>query len=872
MSSWTLDEKRFREEVFGALNKNWDPRNNLFRCYQLPPDISDTAVIEAALKGVRGFVNRNAISGVQSGPAKVMLGVHKEAAVILQDPVQRAQHKAQVLARHGELERTLKAELSGVTAVPTATATLLAVKRERDFSRGEVIAALTAIGCVIREPVPLPARKNPTGEWVEVKHAVSLLGFPTLRAYLRARYGTTVDVREQQLSERRTAMQRSVSGEALTQEMKVIATVQKWRAAGELTDLLRADLLRDLEAEAALGSDHLNEAIASQDVTAYLKEVGLPGADDLSYALISAQRFPGERASSWQSSYREARARRDLRGALDILAAQQPLDREFSKERDALKVEIEAVEGMLARARSIERTDVEAAAELYVQALQRCRDPEVDAALKRCRPAAPATVTATANGGNVRVEWKPSTARVGNINYLVVRHVEGGGRGDGAVVGDGISELSVTDMSPPGGVVVRYAVWTLRNDEQSAASRLSGDVSVLHPVDDLELLPGEKWIEVRWQLPKGASGARVTRGNVGAAPVVTHSAGASYRDSDVQTGITYEYTVESEYRLTGGSVGYGAPISNQIRRQDPPQPVRDVTVTVDGDSMVLTWTSPPRGDVHLRDLGSAPQVSLGQVISAAGVERIGQRLRSVEPQRDGRLRVPLPTDGRRHWMLPLTVVDGFAVVGSPVEYDSRLPSVSDLRVVRLGPQLQVTWRWPERVSEVLILSRTKVPPVGPDDPDATRRHLTHAAYQRSGCHLPATGGEQWVGVCVNAYVDSVPMHGPMVSAGATSPSEVGYEVQKISGFRNKRRRRLVVAARAGGTLGGVRVVARARIPPLNPEDGIELARFAAPVGETSMSAEFDVTAAGRPLFIRAFPTDENGPVLVPTNPAQLRID
>lgn len=875
MSGWTLDEKRFREEVFRAQDKGWEPRTNLFRCYQLPLDVSDPAVIEAALKGVRGFVNRNAISGVQSGPAKVLLGAHKEAAAILLDAKKRGEHRAVVIAQRAALQQTLRAEISGAPEIPPAAAATIASRREKWFVREEVLEALAAIGCRVREPVELPARGRPPATWRDVQHDLNFLGFPTLRAYLQKRFGVIVEVKDKQLTDYRTKLQSTASGDVLTSEMKIVSAVQKWVAAGQLVDLLRADLLRELAAEAAMGGDRLAAALGAPGLGCHLKELGLPEPDELAYALACEARFPAEPTMSWQSTYREARTNRDLRSAYDVLVAQPSLDREFAKECDALKVEIAEIEVMLAQARSLEGADVEAAADLYVRAAQRCRDPEVDSALRRCRPQEPGQVTAVVSGDRVHIAWTPSSARVGDITYRVVRHVDGGGQGDGGTVGAGLPGLSVIDTSAPAGVPVRYAVWTLRNDEPSAAAQTSAAVAVLRSVQNLELVPGEKWVEVRWELPDGATAARVTRRTDGAPdPATTRCDGGSFRDSTVHTGVAYEYRVESEYRLSDGSVGHGAPVTGRIRPQEPPQPVRDLTLAVEDDSVVLSWTPPPRGEVYLRGLDGVPDVRPGQLVSVAASERLGARLRPTEPPRDGRLRMALPTDGRRHWLLPLTVVDGLAVVGNPVEYDSRLPSITDLRAERLGGQIRLTWCWPHRVSEVLVLSRAEVPPTGPDDPAATRKRMTHALYQCSGCHVAVSGGDQWMGVCVTAFTDGAPVHGPMVTAGSSAPGEACYEIRRVSGFRHRNRHRLVVTASAAGVLGGVRVVARSRIPPLSPEDGVEVASFPAPgAGETSLSGEFVVAATGRPLFLRAFPAEDlDDVVLVPTHPMQLRID
>ena len=48
MTTWTFDEKRFREEVFKAMAEGWAPSENLFRCYQLPVEVDDADVIARA--------------------------------------------------------------------------------------------------------------------------------------------------------------------------------------------------------------------------------------------------------------------------------------------------------------------------------------------------------------------------------------------------------------------------------------------------------------------------------------------------------------------------------------------------------------------------------------------------------------------------------------------------------------------------------------------------------------------------------------------------------------------------------------------------------------------------------------------------------
>lgn len=874
--SWTLDETRFREKVLRAVDNQWDPSSNLFRCYQLPLDVGDATVIAAALKGVRAFVNKNAIRG--NAAAKRMMTIHSKAEATLTNPTARAAHRVQVDASYAALQESLRLDVGGLKTIPPSAYTAIAATRERLFSRDEVMAALSAIGCSIREPVPILRAKLP-GPWREVQNALSLREIPNLRTYLKKYFGGCLNLTSTQFREHEKGLQRTVSGDDLTAESKILSNVEKWSAAGQLTELLRTDLLRELSSEAAMSPDRLAHALAQPEIVAHLRELQMPSADDIAYALICELRYPAAAGSTWQAEYREARTSRDLRTALDILSAQQSLDKEFLAARDALKAELEQIDAMLERARASERSDSEQAAELYWRAAQRSRDSEAEAGLARCRPSPPERLVASVRGDAMYVEWSASAARVGDIAYRLVRLVEGGGSGDGAVLGSSVRSLSMVDADAPSGVPVAYAVWTLRDDQPSAQPRQSQPISRLRGVQGLELLPADQWIELRWEPPERSAGARITRREVGTgtgSPMTVRCEGDSYRDQQVRVGGTYEYSVESEYRLPHGAVGYGPSAIERIRRQEPPQPVRDLTLAIEDDTMLLTWTPPPRGNVEIRDLDVAPDIDRpGQLTSASGVRRLGVIARATEPPSSGRQRMAAPTDGRRHWLVPLTVLDdGSAVIGTPVEYGSRLPAVSDLKAERFGDRIRLLWRWPPSVSEVLVLSRAETPPTGPDDSTAQRKPMTYAAYQRAGCHVGAIGGTQWLGVCVTAPTDGVVTYGPVRLVQVSTPGEATYEVQRISGWRNRNVRRLVVNSPSTGRLGGVTVVARPRVPPLRPEDGEALAHFPAPEnGQQTIVGQFDLRPAGRPLFIKAFPADGSAELaLIPLLPGQLRID
>ena len=880
MPEWSLDEARFRAEVFQPLDVGWNPRENLFRCYQLPVDTDDVDLIDKALNGVSRHIKRNAIGGPHVGVANNLLELHKDAAQTLGDRAGRAQHRQQVLAARQALREAIRAEIGGAREVPPAVATAMAARHARRFVRREVEEELAGLGCRIREPVDLPPATRPS-DWRKIKEGLGFLRFATLGDYLRARFPAGAGVAMDDLTRHRAELDRKASGDALTAETKILVAVQRWLSKGQLPDVLRAEALQELTAEAAMGAASLAVALRTPAMTRYLASLGLPEPDDLAYALLCQARYPTTVPSTWQSTYQEARASRDLRSAYDVLAAQQALPPDLARARDELKTQVAEVDRMLAQARLLESQDVEAAAELYVQAARLCSDPETESALRRCRPAEPPRAVARLEGERVHVDWEPSVARVGDITYRVVRHVRGCAAGDGSVIAASTSSLAVTDAAAPAGVPVSYAVWTLRNDEPSGRATMTASVVVLRAVQDLELLPGDGVVELRWQLPAGATGARVQRRDddpprrpTAAATTTSRHEGGGFRDTEVRTGVTYQYHVEAEYRLPDGGLRYATGVTGRIRPQEPPRPVRDLALQVAADSVVLSWTPPPRGEVQLRLLDAAPQVRADALLALPAAQRLGAPVRALGPTGPGTLCTAVPADGRRHWLLPLTIVENVAAVGNPVEYDSRLPAVTDLRAERLGSQVRLTWRWPPHAVEVRVSSKPGGAPTGPDDPDAMSWRITHAEYAQRGCRAAVVGGDCWFSVCVTAFTEGVPVFGPMATVRMSTPLEARYEITRVGRLRYRNHRRLSVTS-AAGDLPAVQVVARAKLPPLEPGDGLEVARFPAPPsGETSLTGEFVVPTEDRPLFLRAFPL--NGTtgriVLVPTHPTQLRID
>ena len=472
---------------------------------------------------------------------------------------------------------------------------------------------------------------------------------------------------------------------------------------------------------------------------------------------------------------------------------------------------------------------------------------------------APATARAEiVEGDAVRVEWAPSPARVGTITYAVARR-------DGTVVEPGTAGLGAVDTAPPAAVPVVYTVTTLRDGEAGAAATTE-PVTVLRRVSDLALVPGDDVVEIRWTLPDGALDAEVSRAVAGEAEeILLGAAHSDLRDRTARTGSTYEYRVRARY-----AIGRAEPAIGRVRPEAPPRPVTDLRVDPDGDGLVLTWTAPPDGSVRIRLCRVAPPRPAGHVLLRAEGEGPGDEVRGRSIGTG--LRIDDPRPGHRYWLLPITVTDSFAVLGTAVPHDARLPAVTELKALPWGPGVRLTWHWPSHATEARLYRKLGSPIDGPDDPQAQVQRVTLAAYDRDGCVVPVTEGEWWFGAGFVAVDGGEALAGPIEQCAFTvRRRELPYEIRPLRGW--PRWRHVVEVRGAAGAVPAVQVRARADLPPLRPDDGHEVARFPTPgpAGDV-LRGEFTARPDGAILHLRVFPLDAPDVVLVPTRrPGSLRV-
>nr|MDT0664772.1 hypothetical protein [Micromonospora sp. DSM 115978] len=280
-------------------------------------------------------------------------------------------------------------------------------------------------------------------------------------------------------------------------------------------------------------------------------------------------------------------------------------------------------------------------------------------------------------------------------------------------------------------------VFTLRDGRPAESGATTSPAVVVTPdVSGFELRGGENTVEGTWRLPTGAARVQVTRSTAAGRPTRVHSGPTGFRDDSPEPDVAYVYRVRVEYRTAAVEVMLSSGVEAIGGTRARPQPVRDLVAGLDGSTLTASWSPPQRGSVELRVFDRRPDLREGAVVSAVSVQSTGAGLVLDGPAGSGELRASVPTDGRQYWLVPFTVLDDHAVVGTPQRLDARLPPVRGLAARRLGGDVvRLTWHWPGQAPEVLVGWKLGGAPSGPRDTEATFRRFTKSSYLQDGADV-----------------------------------------------------------------------------------------------------------------------------------------
>ena len=505
--------------------------------------------------------------------------------------------------------------------------------------------------------------------------------------------------------------------------------------------------------------------------------------DDLAYAVWCERRHPSaQQTGGWQRDLRQAQANRDWKAAIAAFdAAGTKLTSSQKKELGELGAKVDGLEKELARAASLERSDPEPAAEIYLAVAAQWSDPRASAALLRCPPAPASQVRARKERGRVVVTWAASPALAGALSYDVVRssghrpaHID-----DGVRLLSGSTALTVVDSAPPAAQPLHYAVFVTRESLAVSPPATSDAVVILPDVEDLALRPGADLISGRYRAPSGAASVEVTRTRSGGGRAVQVPSARldGFTDRDVRAGERYEYRVRVRYRLPDGSSACTEGLRDEAGCQEVPQPVTDLQVVFQGGEIEVSWTPPLAGQVEVLELLDPAVLASPGVRPWSAVQKLGRPLSDVSLHTRNRIRACPAATGRQVRLVPVTVLGDLAAVGPLRTMDRGLHPVTQLRAVRRGRFVQLLWVWPDGVGEARVLASQQQKPTDPQDSSVLAKDVTRAAYDISGVRLPFKGvGVHHFAVCTVTRTGGKISYGPLVTVSESAVTEVTYRI------------------------------------------------------------------------------------------------
>lgn len=868
-----FDETRFVEEVLKPVQDGWRPTDNLFRVYLLPVNVSDPGTIKEALERVarqlgsprfeRGFPA--AVSQLRSG--------HARATEILTTLSLRHEHAADVGRLAEQLQAALEDRVAGGPGLPMALVTTIVADSRGSHTRNEVRQALGELNASAQDPVDLPSPAAPKA-WPQIRGLLSQIGPASLYEYLSTAPGLSSTTTTEPQLDARVRELRLRKDAAKTAEANLIETLRPMVRTKGLIDVLRYELLAELQREAAYRFpvllDHTKQAGPR------LKALGIQApASAVAYAVWCRERYSEVMAGSrtgWKLELREALAAKELRRAIEALKSVDKPTPDQQKELAELTARVGELDTEIARARGLEERSPEEAAQIYLTVRAQLSDPAVEAGLVRCRPGPARAVTARLDGARAVVAWQPSPSTAGRLGYTVVRAVDHPpiGVADGQPIATDTADLSVVDTDPPAAQELFYAVFAVREGASLSGPVASPPLVVLPEVTGLEVIPSADTIRARWHTPEGAAGVEVARrlsGRDGTWSPVRDVRRQDLTDTDVTPGTTYEYRVQVRYRLSGNRSTTSAGRTVSGRCQEVPVSVTSLDATLDGDDVVVSWPLPPRGEVEIRRLGNG-RLPDGGVVPVASLDAIAPPLGDIVLRRRSELRARPRAGTGSLTLVAVTVLGDLAAIGPTRVLDRRIRPITELRATPQGRAVQLTWVWPEEVIEARVLHRVGAEPTGPDDTAAQWHLVSRVSYDAVGVRFDLAPGENVFAVSTTSINDEGRSFGPLVQVAVSSVTEVHYRITRARRFGA--RRRLTVGAATGPPLPPMQLVARPRIRPMERTQGRVLLDL--PGTAPQHTEEFDIPRElGRPLHLRLFSL-EPGVIMRAEQPEQLIVD
>ena len=522
----------------------------------------------------------------------------------------------------------------------------------------------------------------------------------------------------------------------------------------------------------------------------------------------------------------------------------------FEPQRTQVQAARAQAAGALGRGREALRRGQLDEAEAQLDAVLRIAadDAEAQALLDAIPVDAPRQAKATRQGVQVRLRWE---AGAPGTRYRVLRRVGAPATPEDATTLGEPTELEWVDGAPPRGLPLHYAVIALRRGRASPLAA-TGPVLVPDAPADFNAVAGDGQVQLRWRLPRGASGVELRATPQSGPEERWQLGGDGYLHRGLRTGEPVDYTLAALFPDPAGGTCSSAPARQSATPSVALEPVRGLTAAREGSAVVFSWQPPPLGRTEIRLLNGPLAHPAGARVSVAELATLGRAL-PMQAASPGRGRAELGTiQGELARFVAVTVDASSATIGATANL-LILDPVRDVTTSVSGRFIVVRWTWPAAGDQVDVAWRFDRAPESPTDPQASSQSVSRENYRRQGAfRIPAEAERPhhialWVrGREAGHWSDRAVTCEAM---GATV--EVRYRTRKRA-FGSARY--VELSGPAGTVLSNVEIYAREGRPPVARAEGMRIAQVAT-LTLAGGKAEVDASAGSVGSFVKVFCDD-----------------
>ncbi len=505
---------------------------------------------------------------------------------------------------------------------------------------------------------------------------------------------------------------------------------------------------------------------------------------------------------------------------------------------------------------------------LFKQSLAIASDlPEAKQALETCPPDPPSRLRVEVRDWALGLDWLPPAADgSAQVVFRILRKRRGAPEhyADGETLAETDSPFFEDRTAEPGEQYAYIVVSRVGGLESSTAA-ISSPIWYLPPVQNLRVESRDGEVELAWEIPEKATGAKVVR-KIGAPPTGPGDGESlpndKHRATDRGLGkeLVYHYAVYAQYRIGEGVARTSKPVFASTKAVERVVVLDDLSAERTRDGRVrLAWTPPLSGVVKILASSSPTPVVPASLLDDATTSALAGRW--IDDCAGGQtFDIPPPVWSTCYYT-PFVSRSGRWTAGK-MAIISTIEDPKELCMSRINStnRLLLRWQWPDRLVQCMVVAAPGEGPANLGAKDSFRFDVHKEDYDRTGSCIvtipPAEGAWRIRVFGVHPHGSSfdlspgVDLTAEVVLTSTLAEVAVRYRIKK-HWLPGKKWTLELETDPPGSTVPPTVLVAHSRTTPISVDDGAVVARFptASDGAKFPIERRADLASGGFRLFI-----------------------